>query len=432
VAMAPTIATNALGTSWLLEFEEGGTPFGAQLRRWNDGTQTGADGGVTPLGWSIVSDATASLRSVSNCCLNTAPPGTNAVNAPFRRTYLGIDSAGLPMMAYDLDDSAVFFENGTLQNNNRPAVTRDGASLATDGVTSWVAFRGCDQFPASTGPYTSELWLAPINVSSLNASTMVGLRLSPPGASNCTSMQQLPFDLWLGPPAIAPGAGKLYVAMAIKPSTAGSYAMQLYSRPAGDSSMLGAPLTDANHAAGLNQLPVSMNSATSMAGSSRGPVLVFVEGLGNAATMRATRYNEATSTFVDPLSDSELSSQGGMSGSSTVAPAQLDGLSFSIPSNPAVLTAGRAVYVAWSALSGTSGISGHRIFVAHADVTTQQWVLDSDKRNPDGALNAFPGCDASAPSIALLGGQPTVSWDESCAISGQPYSTNHLLVRRLQ
>ena len=239
--------------------------------------------------------------------------------------------------------------------------------------------------------------------------------------------------------ALAGGPGKVYLLVANKPTPQTPYAMGLYSRAAGDlTSPIPGPITDANHLAAnrgaLNQAVVGQNSWTAGASSPLGPVFAFVEGASGFQHYRITRYDEASLTFVDPLTNSAADSTGGTTGSSVISPAtvpQLDNQPWASPGPPAVLVAGASVYFAWQALGG-SGIAGHRVFVAHSDPVLHKWVLDADTRTVDGALNVHAGCDGSPPSVALVDGLPSVAWGESCAIGGQAYTTNYVFVRRLQ
>ena len=467
-AVGPAIVTGASG-SYLLDVENGNAPqtpglppgngygYGAILHRWDLGSVDAGtiDGGYN---WNVVTNLTQQLESANACCSGFGPrsPPTNAADAPFWRAYLGVDNGGLPLLAFDATDQNIWYSSSTSSNVARPALPRVGASLASDGINNWIAYRGCDYVPNSSSNLFTEIYLAvagannPIGPSADGGLNDVAL-ISPvfsgaadagqPLATACSAVQAPAFDLWFGPPSLVGGAGKVYLLVASKPAPAQPYAMGLYSRAAGDlTAPIPGPITDANHLAAnrgaLNQAAVGQNSWTGGASSPFGPVLAFVEGAPGSQHYRITRYDEASLTFVDPLTNSAIDAAGGTSGSSAISPQtipQLDSQPWASPGPPAVLVAGASVYLAWQALSGSGGgITGHRVFVAHSDPVLHKWVLDPDTRSLDGALNVHAGCDGSPPTIALVDGLPAVAWGESCVISGQAYTQNFVYVRRLQ
>ncbi|MBS2022193.1 MAG: carboxypeptidase regulatory-like domain-containing protein, partial [Deltaproteobacteria bacterium] len=356
--LAPAIVTNNVGQSYLLDLElstgAAGT-LGPFLRHYDDGTQTGADGGVIPQGWSLEgTTVTNELHSVNGALNTNLPSVTNAVNAPWRRTYMSNDGSGYPSMGFDVDDSGLGSVNSALNVSSHIVVTRDGLSYANDGVTSWAAFIGCDT-PGTTSQI--EFYIAPTNVNSFTPS-MVALKTTPAGiGSSCTAPQARSFDIYMGGVAIAAGSGKLYGAAAWKASTSTPYVMNVWSRNAGDTSPFGAPLSDTNHPAGqLNVGAVTQLSNATMVSSVSGPVLLFLETPGTNGKLRVTRFDESSQQFVDPLTGTTAGSNSDNTGSSVLAPLQLDGNSFNTPIAPSMIPVGRGLYIAWLAYSGTSGV----------------------------------------------------------------------------
>ena len=420
MGVAPAISTGPTGT-WLLDWEIGNgatnAPYGAVMYAWTP--TTGAWAYSTPLNLVI--------ESYNGCCLDNRALGAQATNAPFRRTFLGLGGTGATLYANESGDAGLQIgSTATPSNTLRSNYVRPFVGLGGDGTQDWVAFRGCDVAPGSApagGWARAELWLAPANQGSLPSVTsgvIATTDLFPHTLTSCTSpITDAATDIGLSPPALASGPGLLYLALSWQPTASAKPAMALYARPAGATGTLGPPLTDAAHPAGaLNVLPVNGKSQAALATSVGGPILVFTEGTA-APSLRATRWDEATSTFVDPLTGTATNAAGGATGSSIVALAPADA--------PAVVAVGAVTYVAYR----TVAAGGHRLFVAHSDALQKRWIVDASKANVDGALNVNAGCDVSPPSLSLVDGYPAVAWGELCAVGGG-VTENFVVVKRLR
>ena len=447
IGLAPALATGPSG-SYLLGVELGNGPlgpgypasgnanYGGLARHWDLGQPDAGtyDGG---LNWNIAVSLTQNLTAVNGCCNAFGVAGANHTDGPWWHSSLGFDTQGQPIAGFDFGDNNWLY--GSVSTTNRVQVTRTIGSSANDGVNSWVAFRGCDCYLPDGGSSgcgsagnvaVTELYIMPYNSTTVAVGQPVALAVTPqPAQISCSNQYPSSYDIYMGPPALAGGGGKLWVLVAVKPGSAQPYALSLWSRSAGDTALpLGAPITDPNHAsARLNVLPMSWQNQVAAAFSPLGPLLLWTEGSGSGTQLRASRYDLNTLKFVDPLTGVP-----GADGTSVVSPVLLDGSAFTVPNGVALTLFGSTPFVAFQALS--SSFTGHRIFVAHADVAQGKWVLDPDVRNADGALNAHPGCDASPPSMALVDGYPAVAWGEQCAIPSAQngYTANYLLVRRLQ
>lgn len=474
LGLAPAIGTGA-GGSYLLGVElgnlsllpDGGTTYpgyptagnatyGGMIRHWDLGQADAGtfDGGVH---WNVATPLEAALTNANGCCSGFGLGGPTFADAPFWRSTIGVEPNGLPDTLLDFGDSKVQFTTASTSSGfgsqTNVTVSRDFGSVANDGLGTYVAFRGCDCASNSCGgtatdggayanPAFSDLYLIPTGTTSINFSGEAVLITTPlPEQSSCSGFASLSFDPWVGPPALTGASGTLYLLLAYKPSQAASYAIGLYTRAHGDTTFpIPGPLTDPNHLGGaLNQSAVNLNSFTAAAMAPKGPVLVFLEGSGSGARYRATRYDLATQTFVDPLTNSTTDAAGGSTGSSVIAPLQLDGKAFLVPGSIAVTVVGATPYVAWQAFSADTQIANHRVFAAHADAAQHKWILDSDARNVDGALNVHASstgvsCDASPPSVSTVDGLPTVAWGEQCPIPNAQggLTANYLVVHRLQ
>lgn len=337
---------------------------------------------------------------------------------PFRRTFAAATPAGAPIFGLELKNNEMGWIHvaplacgmATAGSSPYRSLSRHGVSTASDGLATHIAFRAC-AFEGS--PAVSQLYVSPMTRGPITDTDAVLVR-RPPGFPACNSTaNMLAADLWMGPPALASGEGKLYLALALKDAVSDPYAMRFFERSGAGALTLKNPTTP------LNTRPVGVKSWAAMTATPKGPILAFVEGTDPATQqIRVTRYDTATQQFVDPATN--------LPGSSVMDAPLPDGSQWFGPTSLAMLTVGTRPYIAWTASSSR----GSRLWVAHA--AGGAWVLDPRSASPDGALIAHPGCDPSPPSMALVYGLPTITWSERCVIGGTVETQNFLMVHRLQ